>query len=51
MQKYTVVVGSIETNHRNPSKHDPDERYRYGNWLKQNKKLYKEESSKPERVE
>ena len=29
----------IESNHRNPSRHNPEERFKYCNWLKHNKKL------------
>jgi len=39
----------IEANHRNPSKHDPEERYKYGNWLKHNRKLMKAGELKPDR--
>jgi hypothetical protein len=38
--KYQEVVAFIENNKRNPSKHDDQERGRYLNWLKHNKKLY-----------
>ena len=38
----------IEANHRNPSKHDPEERYKYGNWLKHNRKLMKAGELKPD---
>ena len=31
----------IETNHRNPSRHNPEGRFKYCNWLKHNKKLLK----------
>lgn len=37
--KYNEVVDFIQTNHRNPSKHVPEERFKYCNWLKHNKKL------------
>ena len=49
--RYDEVVEFIETNHRNPSKHDDQERYRYCNWLKHNKKLYNSGALKEERVE
>ena len=29
----------IESNHRNPSRYNPEERFKYCNWPKQNKKL------------
>ena len=34
LAKYNVVKSFIETNKRNPSKHDPEERYKYLNWMK-----------------
>ena len=37
--KYNEVKTFIETNHRNPSKHDLEERYKYYNWLKHNRQL------------
>ena len=37
--KYNEVKSFIETNKRNPSKHDDEERGKYLNWLKHNKKL------------
>jgi len=49
--KYNEVIGFIETNHRNPSKHDPEERFKYYNWLKHNRQLMNTGSLKPERVE
>ena len=33
LKKYQEVKASIETNHRNPSRHNPEERYKYCNWL------------------
>lgn len=39
LEKYNEVIDFIETNHRNPSKHDAEERGRFLNWLKHNKKL------------
>lgn len=41
----------MEESHRNPSKHNPEERYKYSNWLKHNKKLLKAGEMKPERKE
>lgn len=41
----------IETNKRNPSKHNPEERYKYCNWIKHNKKLYNAGDLKEERME
>ena len=51
LRKYNVVVEFIETNKRNPSKHDDEERGRYLNWLKHNRKLYAAGEMKKERVE
>ena len=31
MIRYKEVKNFIETNHRNPSKHDPEERFKYYN--------------------
>ena len=38
-KKYNEVVTFINTNKRNPSKHVDEERGRYLNWIKHNKKL------------
>ena len=38
-KRYDEVVGFIETNKRNPSKYDAEERGLYCNWLKHNRKL------------
>lgn len=37
--KYQEIITFIETNKRNPSKNNPEERYKYCNWIKHNKKL------------
>lgn len=37
--KYNEVVDFIRANKRNPSKHSDEERGKYLNWLKHNKKL------------
>lgn len=50
MTKYNEIVVFIEREHRNPSKYYPEERGRYYNWLKHNKKLYNGGELKPERV-
>ena len=50
-QKYDEVVKFIETNHRNPSKNNPEERGAYLNWLKHNRKLLNAGKLKKERVE
>ena len=49
--KYKEVVAFIETNKRNPSKHDDEERGRYLNWMKHNRKLYSVGLLKEDRVE
>lgn len=49
--KYQEVRDFIETNHRNPSRHDPEERYKYINWLKQQRKLLNAGNLKEDRVE
>ncbi|MCR5711782.1 MAG: hypothetical protein K6G46_04935 [Prevotella sp.] len=51
LEKYNEVVTFIETNKRNPSKHDDEERGRYLNWFKHNKKLYSVGLLKKDRVE
>ena len=51
LNKYEEVVSFIEANKRNPSKHDDEERGRYLNWLKHNRKLYAAGEMKGERVE
>lgn len=50
LAKYNEVKTFIEINHRNPSKHDPEERYKYYNWLRHNKKLYNSGELKEERM-
>ncbi len=50
-RQYDEVKGFIETNRRNPSKHDDAERGLYCNWLKHQRKLYNAGEMKPERVE
>lgn len=49
--KYEEVVAFIKANKRNPSRHDDQERYRYCNWLKHNKKLMNSGALKEDRVE
>jgi hypothetical protein len=51
MAKYNEVVFFIETNKRNPSKHDEEERGKFLNWLKANRKVMNAGKMKPERVE
>lgn len=50
LAKYNEVVGFIETNHRNPSKHRIEE-HDMLNWLKANRKALNAGKMKPERVE
>lgn len=38
LKKYQEVKAFIKTNYRNPSSHNPEERFKYCNWLKHNKK-------------
>ena len=51
LAKYQEVVAFIETNKRNPSKHSDEERGRYLNWLKHNRKLFAAGEMKEERVD
>ena len=48
--RYQEVIGFIEANHRNPSKHRIEE-HDYLNWLKANRKALNVGKMKPERVE
>ena len=48
--KYSEVVGFIQTNHRNPSKHRIEE-HDMLNWLKANRKVLNAGKMKAERVE
>lgn len=50
LERYTEVKSFIESNHRNPSRHNPEERFKYCNWLKHNKKLLKAGEMKENRV-
>ena len=50
-KRYEEVKGFIEENKRNPSKYDAEERGKYGNWLRHNRKLYNAGELKPERIE
>lgn len=51
MERYKEVTDFIETNHRNPSKYDAEERGDYYTWLKANRKALNAGKMKPERVE
>lgn len=50
-KRYDEVVGFIETNKRNPSKYDAEERGEYYTWLKHNRKQLNAGTLKPERVD
>ena len=50
LAKYNEVKTFIEANHRNPSKYDAEERGKYYNWLRHNKKLYNIRELKEERI-
>ena len=50
-KKYEDVIGFIETNKRNPSKYDAEERGDYYTWLKANRKALNAGKMKAERVE
>ena len=50
LKRYQEVVGFIETNHRNPSKHRIEE-HDMVNWVKANRKALNAGKMKPERVE
>ena len=50
MTKYQEVVGFIETNHRNPSRHRIEE-HDMLNWVKANRKALNAGKLKEERVE
>ncbi len=49
--RYSEVKEFIEVNKRNPSKHDEEERGKYLNWIKANRKALNAGKMKPERVE
>ena len=51
MARYNEVKNFIETNKRNPSKYDAEERGEYYTWLKHNRKQLNAGTLKPERVE
>ena len=51
LNKYQEVVAFIKTKKRNPSKHSDEERGRYLNWMKHNRKLLAAGEMKPERVD
>ena len=49
--RYNGVMEFLEEEHRNPSKHDEEERGKYLNWIKANRKALNAGKMKPERVE
>lgn len=51
LKKYNEVITFIETNKRNPSKNNPEERGAYLNWIKHNRKMMNGGKTKEERVE
>lgn len=51
LTRYNEVREFIEREHRNPSKHDDEERGLYLNWIKHNRKLFAAGELKPDRVE
>jgi len=50
-KRYEEVVEFIEANKRNPSKHDEEERGKYLNWIKANRKALNAGKMKEDRVE
>lgn len=51
LEKYNVVVNFINSNHRNPSKYDDEERGSFLNWIKHNRKLFAAGKLKEHRME
>ncbi len=51
LKKYDDVITFIETNKRNPSKNNPEERGAYLNWIKHNRKMMNAGEMKEDRVE
>ena len=50
LKKYQEVKAFIETHHRNPSRHNPEERFKYCNWIQHNKKVMRAGEMKEVRV-
>ena len=50
-KRYEEVKDFIEVNKRNPSKHDEEERGKYLNWIKANRKAMNAGKMKQERIE
>ena len=51
LTRYNEVVEFLEGNHRNPSKYDEEERGKFLNWIKANRKAMNAGKMKTERVE
>lgn len=51
LTKWQETIDFLQTNRRNPSRYDPEERGKYYNWIKHNKKRLNAGELKPERVE
>lgn len=51
ISKYNEVISFIESNKRNPSKNNPEERGAYLNWIKHNRKMMNAGQMKEGRVE
>lgn len=51
LAKCEDVKRFVEDKKRNPSKHDDEERGRYLNWMKHNRKLMNAGYLKPDRIE
>lgn len=49
--RYKEVKAFIENNHRNPSKHNEEERGKFLNWIKANRKTLNAGNMKTEREE
>jgi len=50
-KRYDEVKNFIDANKRNPSKHDEEERGKYLNWIKANRKALNAGKMKEDRVE
>ena len=50
LKKYQEVKDFLVTNHRNPSRYDPEERGKYYNWIKHNRKVLNAGEMKEDRM-
>ena len=50
IERFNEVKSFIKTNQRNPSRHNPEERFKYCNWIKHNKKLFNAGNLKEDRI-